>query len=549
MKNSLLTLLFLLGLSCQVFGQTPAKGFEGSWQGTLEAGGTKLRLVLTVTKSDAGAYAGKVDSLDQGATIPIDIITVNGDAVRLEVKSPAIVFEGTLNKERTELTGTFTQGDQKLPLSFKRSDQADSAPPTGKDFAGSWHGSLEAGGQKLRLVVTVTKSDAGAYAGKLDSLDQGATLPIDTITVNGNDVRIEIKSNAIVYEGTLNKESTELTGTFTQADQKFPLTLKRGDQAAVTPAATPTPKPKPDYSAPADAPYTAEEVSVKTPAGHTLVGTLTLPKTASRSQPVSAIVTVTGSGPQDRDEHIPLPGFRPFRQIADSLARRGIAVLRMDDRGTGASGGTFKGSTSADFAEDVRAGLAYLRTRPEIRADRLGVLGHSEGAIIAPMVADKEPTLRAIVLLAGIAQPGRTALYFQLKNGIEHNTTLTPEKRTSQIADIDKGIDAMMAADPWMKFFLAYDPASTMRRVKTPVLILTGSHDQQAVPAEVALQEAAFKAAGNKDVTARVLPDLNHLFVQDTDGFPGNYAKLPPPIMVRADVLTMIGDWLAQRLR
>jgi fermentation-respiration switch protein FrsA (DUF1100 family) len=121
--------------------------------------------------------------------------------------------------------------------------------------------------------------------------------------------------------------------------------------------------------------------------------------------------------------------------------------------------------------------------------------------------------------------------------------------RASQIAEIDKKIDAMMAADPWMKFFLTYDPASTMRRVKTPVLILTGSRDQQAVPAEVALQEAAFKEAGNKDVTARVLPDLNHLFVQDTDGFPGNYAKLPPPLMVRADVLGTIVDWLAQRLR
>ena len=540
-------LLFLLGLSCQVFGQTPAKGFEGSWQGTLEAGGTKLRLALTVTKSDAGAYAGKVDSLDQGATIPIDTITVNGDAVRLEIKSLAIVFEGTLNKERTELTGTFTQGDQKFPLTLKRSEQAAVVPPPAKDFEGSWQGTLEAGGQKLRLVVTVTKSDAGAYAGKFDSLDQGATIPIDTITVNGDAVRMEIKSPAIVFEGTLNKERTELTGTFTQGDQKFPLTFKRSEQAAVTP--TPTPKPKPDYSAPADAPYTAEEVVVKTPAGHTLAGTLTLPKSASRTKPVSAIVTVTGSGPQDRDENIGLPGFRPFRQIADSLARRGIAVLRMDDRGTGASGGTFKGSTSADFAEDVRAGLAYLRTRPEIRADRLGVLGHSEGAIIAPMVAEKEPTLRAIVLLAGIAQPGRTALHFQLKNGIEHNTKLTPEMRDSQIAEIPKRIDAMMAADPWMKFFLTYDPAPTMRRVKTPVLILTGSRDQQAVPEEVALQEAAFKEGGNKDVTARVLPDLNHLFVQDTDGFPGNYAKLPPPVMMRADVVTMIGDWLAQRLR
>ena len=438
MKTALLIPLFLFGLSSQLFGQAPAKDVEGSWQGTLDAGGTKLRLAVTITKSDAG-YAGKLDSLDQGASIPIDTISVNGDAVRLETKSPAIVFEGTLNKERTELTGTFSQGGLQLPLTFTRSEAVAMVP-----------------------------------------------LP---------------------------------------------------------------PKPKPDYSAPADAPYIAEEVVVKTPAGHTLAGTLTLPKGAGAKQPVSAIVTITGSGPQDRDENIGLEGFRPFRQIADTLARRGIAVLRMDDRGTGASGGTFKGSTSADFADDARAGLAYLRTRPEIRADRLGVLGHSEGALIAPMVAEKEPSVRAIVLLAGIAQPGRTALYFQMKNQVEHNTKLTAEMRSSQVAEIDKRIDAMMAADPWMKFFLTYDPAPTMRRVKTPVLILTGSRDQQAVPEEVALQEAAFKAGGNQDVTARVVPDVNHLFVQDTDGFPGNYVKLPPPVMMRADVLTTIGDWLAQRLR
>ena len=423
-----------------------------------------------------------------------------------------------------------------------------------KDFEGSWNGTLDAGGTKLCLIVTVTKSDAGVYSGKLESVDQGATIPIDTITVNGDAVRLEIKDPAIVYEGTLNKERTELTGTFNQGGQQFPLTLKRNEPAAATPSPSPSsspkpsPTPKPDYSAPADAPYTAEDVSVKTPAGHTLAGTLTLPKGASK-KPVGAIVTVTGSGAQDRDENIGLPGFRPFRQLADSLARRGIAVLRMDDRGTGSSGGTFKGSTSADFAEDVRAGLAYLRTRPEIRANRLGVMGHSEGAIIAPMVADKEPTLRAIVLLAGIAKPGRTALYFQLKNGIEHNTKLTPEARETQIAGIDKRIDAMMAADPWMKFFLTYEPASTMRHVKTPVLILTGSRDQQAVPEEVALMEAAFKEAGNKDVTAKVLPDVNHLFVQDTDGFPQNYAKLPPPIMMRDDVVTIVGDWLTHRLR
>jgi dipeptidyl aminopeptidase/acylaminoacyl peptidase len=545
-----LIVLFLLGLAGLLFSQTPAKDLEGSWQGTLDAGGQKLRVLVTVTKSDAGAYAGKLESLDQGATIPIDTITLNGDAVRFEIKSPAIVYEGVLNKERTEMTGTLSQGGGQFPLSLRRSEPAAAGQAPATDFAGSWLGTLEAGAQKLRLLVTITKSEAGSYSGKFESLDQGASIPIDTVTINGDAVRFEIKAASIVYEATLNKERTELTGKFTQSGQEFPLTLKRSEPAAAaSPKPTPKPTPKPDYSAPADAPYTAEDVVVKTSAGHTLAGTLTLPKSASRSKPVGAIVTVTGSGAQDRDENIGLEGFRPFRQLADALARRGIAVLRMDDRGTGASGGTFKGSTSADFAEDVRAGLAYLRTRSEIRADRLGVLGHSEGAIIAPMVAEKEPTLRVIVLLAGIAQPGRTALHFQLKNMIEKNAKLTPEEREKQIAEIPKRIDTMAAADPWMKFFLEYDPAQIMRRVKTPVLILTGSRDQQAVPEEVALIEAAFKAAGNKDVTARVLPDVNHLFVQDTDGFPANYAKLPPPVMMRADVVETITEWVTKRLR
>ena len=322
-------------------------------------------------------------------------------------------------------------------------------------------------------------------------------------------------------------------------------TVGADDQQATRPAT----RPAPDYSAPAAAPYTAENITVKTPAGHMLAGTLTLPKGAGGTQPAPAIITVTGSGPQDRDEDIGLEGFRPFRQIADALGRKGLAVLRMDDRGTGASGGTFKGATSADFAEDIRAGLAYLRTRPEVRADRLGVLGHSEGAVIAPMVAEKEPTLRAIVLLAGVAQPARSALHFQIKNGYDHDTNLTPEKREALIAAIPAKIDGMMAADPWMKFFLTYDPAATMRRVKTPVLILTGSNDQQAAPEQVALQEAAFKEGGNPDVTARVLPGLNHLFVKDADGFPQNYAKLPKPVTMQAQALDIISEWLVQRRR
>lgn len=418
----------------------------------------------------------------------------------------------------------------------------------GKRIEGSWHGTLDAGATKLRLLVTVTKSDAGVYGGKFESLDQGATIPLDTITLKGDDVTFESKAAGIVFDGVLNKVGTELVGTFKQGGQEIPLTLTRGEQVAA-PQASPKPTPKPDYSAPVDAPYTAEEVLVKTPAGFTLAGTLTLPKGASKAKPVGAIVTITGSGQENRDSEIGLEGYRPFRQIADSLARNGIATLRMDDRGMGASGGTFKGSTSEDFAEDARAGLAYLRARPEIRSDRLGVLGHSEGAVITPMVAENEPTLRAIVLLAGVAEPARSALQFQMKNLIEHDAKLTPEEKEARIVEIPKKIDAMMAADPWMKFFLTYDPAATMRRVKTPVLILTGSNDQQAAPEQVALEEAAFKSGGNKDVTARVLPGLNHLFVEDSDGFPGNYAKLPPPVMMRTDIVKVVTDWLVKRLR
>ena len=419
-----------------------------------------------------------------------------------------------------------------------------------KGLEGIWNGTLDAGGTQLRIIVTVTKSDSGAYSGKFESVDQGATVPFDSITLNGDNARFEVKAAGIVYEAVLSADRNSLTGKFNQGGQDFPLNFKRSEP---TPAATPTPKPspsptpKPDYSAPADAPYTAENVEVKSPAGHTLAGTLTLPKGAKK--PVAAIITISGSGPQDRDSELPFGGYRPFRQIAVALGRKGIAVLRMDDRGVGSSGGTFKGSTSADFGEDIRAGLAYLRTRKEIDAKRLGVLGHSEGAVITPMVAAKEPTLKAIVLLAGVAEPPRSALAFQMKNLIEHDTKLTPEKRAEAITAIPQRIEGMMAADPWMKFFLTIDPAANMRQVKTPVLILTGSNDKQAVPEQLPLEAAAFKEGGNKDVTAQVIPGVNHLFVEDADGFPGNYTKLPAPLVMRADVVATITDWLVKHMK
>jgi hypothetical protein len=306
---------------------------------------------------------------------------------------------------------------------------------------------------------------------------------------------------------------------------------------------------KPDYSAPPGAPYTAEEVRVTTPMGHTLAGTLTLPKGASKTHPVPAIATITGSGLEDRDEAIPaFKGYRPFRQIADTLGRRGIAVLRMDDRGFGESGGDGNAATSADFAQDISAGLAYLRTRSEVDGSRLGLVGHSEGGLIAPLVAKQEgPALKGIVLLAGTAYTGRQIMLFQLSNGVEHNKELTPAKRDSLLKNVPAQIDSQAAHQPWMKFFLDYEPLATARVVKTPVLILNGATDQQVTPDQVPLLEKAFKEASNPDVTAKVFPEMNHLFVHDPDGFPGRYNEIKN-IRVEPEVLGTVADWLVKRL-
>jgi uncharacterized protein len=309
------------------------------------------------------------------------------------------------------------------------------------------------------------------------------------------------------------------------------------------------PTPDRDYSAPLGGFYTAVDVTVPTPMGHTLAGTLTLPKGASGTKKVAAVVTMTGSGPQDRDEALSTPpGYRPFRQFADSLGRRGIAVLRMDDRGYGKSTGDHSTATSADFAEDIRAGLAYLRTRPEIDASRLAILGHSEGGLIGPLVAVKEPQLRAMVLLAAPSWNGRKILEFQLANMIKGDTTLRGARRDSALARIPARIDSMKAARPWMAYFIDHDVLAVARQVKTPVLLLNGGTDQQVTPEQTAELAAAMKAGGNPGVTARVFPDLNHLFIYDPVGFPGGYARLTRSAVEPVVVGTVV-DWLAARLK
>lgn len=299
----------------------------------------------------------------------------------------------------------------------------------------------------------------------------------------------------------------------------------------------------PDYSAPSGAAYTAETVRIATPGGHVAVGTLTRPKYTS--EPVPVAVIISGSGPQDRDGVIPgIGGYRPFRQIAEVLADRGIALLRYDDRGIGGSTAG-EGRTTADLAEDVRSIISFLRTRNDIDANRIALLGHSEGGLIAPMIAASDPSLRSIVLMAAPAWTGRKVLDSQLRAQLGTNAALTEAQRDSMATQRLAQIEATAA--PWMRFFLDYDPLETARRTSIPVLLLQGATDRQVTVEQAEELAAAFRAGGNRDVSIHVLPGVNHLFLDDQDGHTRGYQRLPSGDLSR-EMLRHLSEWLSARL-
>jgi dipeptidyl aminopeptidase/acylaminoacyl peptidase len=223
-------------------------------------------------------------------------------------------------------------------------------------------------------------------------------------------------------------------------------------------------------------------------------------------------------------------------------------VLRLDDRGIGGSDVGPRGPTSADFADDIRAALAYLRTRREIDASRLALVGHSEGGMIAPMVAATDSKLRAIVLMAGPAHTGRAILKYQQEYAADSMLHLTGTKRDSAVRAMAQTLDSAATAEPWIHFFLDYDPVTTAKRVKQPVLILQGATDKQVTPEQAVELASAFRAGGNNDVTMKPFPSTDHLFLADPVGNPSGYPSLPSK-NVRVEVLGTIADWLAARLQ
>jgi dienelactone hydrolase len=426
-----------------------------------------------------------------------------------------------------------------------------------QDITGDWNGALKVGGMQLRLVLHIIKTDAGLTA-TMDSPDQGAKgIPMSKATFENQVLTVELDAAKIQYTGTLDNKEV-VTGMFNQAGQSFPLNLTRKaiEKVEVKRPQEPV-KPYPYYS---------EEVTfVNTKDSITLAGTLTLPNKTGK---FPVVVLITGSGPQNRDEE--LMGHKPFLILSDYLTRNGIGVLRYDDRGTFASKGNFGKATTNDFAIDVESAVNYLKTRKEIDPKHIGLIGHSEGGIIAPIVALQSKDVSFIVLMAGTAVSGADLLLkqqdaigrvsgmkddelkitaelnshiFKMVNEIQNTDTLKshitkyllakskelPDLKIPEGKTINDFIDMQLAQlmSPWMLNFIRYNPASTLAKVKCPVLAINGDEDLQ-VDSKINLPaiENALKKGGNKKYTVKELPGLNHLFQECKTGAPTEYASI-----------------------
>ncbi len=449
-----------------------------------------------------------------------------------------------------------------------------------ESITGNWQGTLSVSGTELRIVFKIAKGEDGSLSATMDSPDQGAKdIPVDEVVFKDRALQLGLKAMNGGYNGSL-KEDGSIDGQWTQGGQSFPLRLERTDK----PAEVRRPQePKKPY------PYAEEDVQFdNVGAMLTLAGTLTMPKSGA---PHPAVVLISGSGPQDRNEEV--FGHKPFLVLADYLTRRGIAVLRFDDRGVGQSGGDREVATSEDFSTDVIAAVEFLKTRDEIDWERIGLIGHSEGGIIAPMVAARYPGIAFIVMMAGSGVTGEEILYQQaellMRAGGDDEEVIAGNRVIQEavfavvkssvseeelpavvkvaMADAlnrlsgkakellsarltDEVIEQQAAAvtSTWFRFFVLHDPVPTLTKVAVPVLAINGEKDLQ-VPAEANLAaiEAALAAGANPDYTVKELPGLNHLFQTAGTGSAADYAQIEETIAPAA--LKLVGDWIAERVR
>lgn len=438
---------------------------------------------------------------------------------------------------------------------------------TNEKILGNWSGKLDLPGTKLEIIFKISVGENGKLNSKMDVPAQGAKdLPVSETNFSADSLKLSVAMIMGKFAGRITSDSI-IEGIWKQSGATFPLILKK--TGVVTEIKRPqTPK--------APFPYFSEEVEYINPkSGLKLAGTLTIPE---NTENCTTVILISGSGAQDRDETI--FGHKPFLVIADYLTRNGIAVLRVDDRGIGGSEGNTQNATSEDFAGDVLAGIEFLKTKKEIDHSKIGLIGHSEGGLIAPMVANSSKDAAFVVLLAGPGITGEQIICKQVEL-LNRAAGLTEEEVTQKLnlqknifeillnkkdtvnqferlqqafsngtyktlsADQQKIIDANVNVlkTRWFQFFLTYDPYPALTKLKCPVLALNGSKDLQVPPVEnLAAIEKALKEGGNKNYKTLELENLNHLFQTCETGAVAEYAQIEETISPL--VLEILRDWI-----
>ena len=544
----------------------------GDWLGNVQTGpGPAVWGALSISPDDDGAYSVSVTLLTVGL-VNSECKDVEVDGHSVEFAVPAARFQGQVSVDGQRLTGTVTFGAGSEPGSFEFA-----RTPLAKHLPDplAFRGELESSFGNLAMTLVFAETTGGNWVGLIDVPAQGLTgLPLIGVHREGNAIEGELGVPAAPARITVefSEDRQRLTGRFKQGP--FDLEIDFPREADYAPPTFDRPQhPKPPY------PYVEREVTFENPDGHVLAGTLTIPEGPG---PFPAAVLLTGSGPQDRDETI--FNHKPFLVIADYLTRHDIAVLRYDDRGTAGSTGSFSGATSADFATDALAAMRFLSTVDGIDRGRIGLIGHSEGGVIAPMVAGLTDDVDFMVLLAGTGVPGDELLQVQGEllakaagadeamiaanraqqeklfelilngDGSDELQQHVRQLARNQLAvlglegqALDDAVEAQVkqVMSPWMQYFITYDPRPALGRVRCPVLALNGMldlqvyHDQNLPEIEKAITQ------GGGEVTIRRYEGLNHLFQPATTGTVSEYGTIETTF--DETVLRDIVEWIRAR--
>jgi pimeloyl-ACP methyl ester carboxylesterase len=438
---------------------------------------------------------------------------------------------------------------------------------TAQKIQGIWSGTLKIQETQLRINIHVDGNSESGYSAKFDSPDQGAFgIPFSVVSFENNKLACSDKAMGIAYEAEL--EHDELKGVWMQGGMSLPLNLVRGTEPTL---------PNRPQEPTGDLPYKSKDVEViNAKAGVTLSATLTIP---AGDGPFPAVILVSGSGPQDRNSEV--FGHKPFLVLSDYLTRNGIAVLRYDDRGVGQSTGDFGTATSLDFAQDAEAAFNFLKSQPTINPKKTGIIGHSEGGMIAPMVAATNKEIGYVVLIAGpavsidellIAQTTAIAKsngasddeiapvvdfnnsfyqYVQnqtsvdsslnnLEDFLAKNSPKNSDGETEPIDEMKKYLTPMLT--PWFQYFISYNPQENLSKMKCPVLAIYGSLDLQ-VPSTLNINvlEPIFQKSKIKH-TIIELKNHNHIMQVASTGSVNEYVQIEQTFSPEA--LETISNWI-----